>query len=238
LIVDDERTNVNALGSILFTEYEVHVALSGEQTFKYLNNCERLPEMILLDVVMPEMDGYQVCRELKNNERFQEIVVIFVSALNGPLDKVKGLKLGAVDFISKPFNNEEVLTRVETHLAIVEKQNQLIKQHSALVKLSEPKLKNMDFFLDIDTFKIHYKAATIELTCLEFNLFNLLYQKPEQIFSRGQIIDLAYPDMREISDRTIDAHVKNIRNKIKSLGLEDTVVESVYGAGYRYLVPK
>jgi len=69
------------------------------------------------------------------------------------------------------------------------------------------------------------------------NLFNLLYQSPERIYSRAQILDLAYPDMRDISDRTVDAHVKNIRNKIKSLGISEVVVESIYGAGYRFITP-
>jgi len=241
LIVDDERTNINALGAILSPQYQVSVALSGQQAIAFLQSSPPLPELILLDVMMPEVNGYQVCQQLKNSELLRDIPIIFISALTDPLDKVKGLKAGAVDFISKPFNDQEVLARVATHLEIAKKQQQLIENNSKLTQLNrlngDQPCVGTDFYLDQSTFKITYKNKMIELTHLEFNLFNLLYQSPERIYSRTQILDLAYPDMRDISDRTVDAHVKNIRNKIKSLGINEVVVESVYGAGYRFATP-
>jgi len=241
LIVDDERTNINALGAILSPQYQVSVALSGQQAIAFLQSSPPLPELILLDVMMPEVNGYQVCQQLKNSELLRDIPIIFISALTDPLDKVKGLKAGAVDFISKPFNDQEVLARVATHLEIAKKQQQLIENNSKLTQLNRlnghQPCVGTDFYLDQSTFKISYKNKMIELTHLEFNLFNLLYQSPERIYSRTQILDLAYPDMRDISDRTVDAHVKNIRNKIKSLGINEVVVESVYGAGYRFATP-
>jgi len=241
LIVDDERTNISALGAILSPQYQVSVALSAQQAIAFLQSTSPLPELILLDVMMPGVDGYQVCQQLKDSESLRDIPIIFISALTDPLDKVKGLKAGAVDFISKPFNDQEVLARVATHLQIAKKQQQLIENNSKLTQLNrlngEQPCVETDFYLDQSSFKITYKKKVIELTHLEFNLFNLLYQSPERIYSRGQILDLAYPDMRDISDRTVDAHVKNIRNKIKSLGISEVVVESVYGAGYRFIDP-
>jgi len=233
LIVDDERTNINALGSILSSKYQISVALNSQQTFAFLKSDSPLPELILLDVMMPEEDGYQVCLKIKNSEPYRHIPIIFISALKDPLDKVKGLEAGAVDFISKPFNAQEVLARIATHLEIA-KNTQALKQ---LNQENNAKKSNNSFLLDKSTFKISYKGKAVELTHLEFNLLNLLYQRPERIYSRAQILDLAYPDMRDISDRTVDAHVKNIRNKIKLLGINDPILESVYGAGYRYLIP-
>ena len=237
LIVDDERTNINALGAILSPKYQVSVALNAKQAFTFLQNNLPLPELILLDVMMPEVDGYQVCQQLKQQKQYQHIPVIFISALTDPLDKVKGLKAGAVDFISKPFNDQEVLARVATHIGIAKKQQQLIENNSELKRLNQFKNNNNNFSVDDETFKVSYQDKTIELTHLEFNLFYLLYQQPERIYSRNQILDLAYPDMRNISDRAVDAHVKNIRNKIKRLNISVSVIESVYGAGYRYIAP-
>jgi len=241
LIVDDERTNINALGAILSPKYQVSVALNAKQTFGYLQSNSPLPELILLDVMMPEVDGYQICQQLKNIEQFRHIPIIFISALTDPLDKVKGLKAGAVDFISKPFNDQEVLARVSIHLEIVKKQQELIENNSELTQLSkingDSKSKVTGFLLDKSRFRVCYQDKEIELTHLEFNLLYLLYQSPERIYSRAQILDIAYPDMRDISDRTVDAHVKNIRKKIKFLGINENVVESIYGAGYRFIAP-
>jgi len=238
LIVDDERININALGAILFPQYKVSVALSGQQTYRYLDTCQQLPDLILLDVMMPEIDGYQVCQQLKSKEQYQHIPIIFISALSDPLDKVKGLECGAVDFISKPFNDQEVLARVSLHVGIAQKQKKLIENNTALLELHQTKQNSDEFSFNEAAFKISYLGKSVELTHLEFNLFNLLYNQPERIYSRSQILDQAYPDMRDISDRTVDAHVKNIRQKLKSLGLSGGLLESVYGAGYRYVAPE
>ena len=241
LIVDDERTNINALGSILSPKYKVSIALNAKQAFTFLQNNSPLPDLIILDVMMPEVNGYQVCQQLKNLKQYRNIPIIFISALTDPMDKVRGLKAGAVDFISKPFNEQEVLARVSTHLEISKKQQQLIENNSELKLLNRVNDQNKScgdgLLLDKSTFRIGYQGKVVDLTHLEFNLFQLIYQSPERIYSREQILDLAYPDMRDISDRTVDAHVKNIRNKIKLLGISGVVVESVYGAGYRFIAP-
>jgi len=244
LIVDDERTNINALGNILIKEYEVSVALSGEQAIEFLEQTANLPDMILLDIIMPELDGYQVCKKIKNSDGLKNIPIIFISALTEASEKVAGFSAGAVDFICKPFSDMEVLARIKTHLSIKEQHSKLLESNNELNGLNEElKTKNLKaesieedkLRVDKNSFRLSFNNISIELTSLEFNLFYLLYQKPDRIYSRQQILDLAYPDLRDISDRTVDAHIKNIRKKIKILGITQAVIDSVYGAGYRYI---
>jgi len=243
LIVDDERTNINALGNILIKKYEVSVALSGEQAIDFLSQCKTLPDIILLDIIMPDLDGFQVCKRIKNNEMYRDIPIIFISALTEASEKVAGFTVGAVDFICKPFSDMEVLARIKTHLSIKEQHSQLLASNNELNReLKTKSLKKHSctpnkLLVDKDSFRLSFNNISIDLTSLEFKLFYLLYQKPDRIYSRNQILDLAYPDMRDISDRTVDAHIKNIRKKLKNLGIIETVIDSVYGAGYRYIPP-
>ncbi|MBE0368331.1 hypothetical protein PAUR_a1908 [Pseudoalteromonas aurantia 208] len=235
LVIDDERTNINALGTILSPNYIVSVALSAQQAIKYLGSTSCLPDLILLDVVMPQVSGFDLCQQLKKDHRFQHIPIIFISAITDPMEKVKGLQAGAIDFISKPFNTFEVEARIETHLKITTKQQALEAHNQKLQAInSSLTLGPQSLIIDEHTLRIVYKKKSVELTKLEFKLFQLLYAQPERVYSRMQILDLAYPDLRDISDRSIDAHVKNIRKKIKTLGIEHAIIQSVYGAGYRY----
>jgi len=248
LIVDDERTNITALGSILSKDYKVSVALDGQQAIDFIEHTDVLPDLILLDIIMPKLDGYQVCHLLKKNPDYQHIPIIFISSLSKASEKVAGFSAGAVDFICKPFDDIEVKARVKNHLTIKKKYHQLLDSHDKLsdvnqqLKYQSAQIRDKispkhDLSINEDTKRVTYYKQELELTNLEFRLFQLLYNHPERIYSRTQILDLAYPDIRNVSDRTIDAHVKNIRNKIKSLGISEAVLESVYGAGYRYVAP-
>ena len=117
LVVDDAHTNIDLLRDILRKKYRLSVALSGSQALK-LAFSESPPDLILLDVIMPEMDGYKVCRRLKADERTREIPVIFLTARNTTLDETLGLSLGAVDYITKPFNPGIIKLRVNNHLEL------------------------------------------------------------------------------------------------------------------------
>lgn len=245
LIVDDEKTYIDLLAGVLSPNYNICIATSGEQALKRLQSAE-LPDLILLDVMMPGMNGYDFCKIIKNRSNFAAIPIIFISALDGADQKVDGFKAGAVDFITKPIQAEEVLARVKTHLSITRQYKKLMENNTRLEALNQTlaienseggniKGENDNLSINPDTFILSFYKISIELTQLEFRLFHLLYSQPQRIYSRTQILDLVYPDMRDISDRTIDVHVKNIRNKIKKLGVEEVVIDSVYGAGYRYI---
>ena len=130
LIVDDERFNINILVDILKTDYNIIVAKNGKQAI--MRAISNLPDIILLDIIMPEMDGFEVCKNLKGNEQTKDIPIIFISALGETQKKVKCFSLGGVDYITKPFRAEEVLARVKTHLMLRMMQKELEEKNAQL----------------------------------------------------------------------------------------------------------
>lgn len=117
LIVDDERFNINVLKDLLDPDYDTMVAKNGVQALKRVASADQV-DLILLDVMMPEMDGYEVCKHLKNNPETENIPIIFISALNKAGDETKGLEVGAIDYISKPFSPNLVKLRIKNHLEL------------------------------------------------------------------------------------------------------------------------
>ncbi len=135
LIVDDEVMNINFLGESLSDTYSVMVALNGKDALRVAS--ETPPDIILLDVVMPAMGGYETCRKLKENENTKDIPVIFISALEQPLDRIEAFKSGGVDYITKPLNSEEIKIRIDTHLTLRHQKLELQRQNEKLVQLNE-----------------------------------------------------------------------------------------------------
>lgn len=143
LIIDDSHESINILINAIPKEYNCKVALSGEQAFKFLDASKTLPDLILLDVIMPGMDGYEVCRKLQKNDRLNKIPVIFLSALSDMEDKIKAFQNGGVDYIQKPFEIWEVQARVKTHLKLHNLQMELEKHNRYLNKLVDEKTKEV-----------------------------------------------------------------------------------------------
>jgi len=215
LVEDDREIAENVLLFLDAQNYNTTHLTTGEFVVDAVQKGQ--PDLILLDLMLPVKSGTECCKEIRN---FSDVPIIMLTAKVEEIDRLVGLEAGADDYVCKPFSAMELMLRIK---AILKRTNK---------KPIEGVLK-----LNADTLKLTYQLKSTDLTHLEFSLFNLLYQQPERIYSRGQILDLAYPDMRDISDRTVDAHVKNIRKKINSLGIVDTVIESVYGAGYRLIMP-
>ena len=143
LIVDDSRESIEVLGNALPKHYKRQFALNGEKALKLLAASNELPDLILLDVIMPDMDGYEVCRQLKKDEKLKNIPVIFLSALSDMRDKVMAFQNGGVDYIEKPFEIEEVYVRVETHMKLHDLQVELEKHNRHLNQLVEEKVKEI-----------------------------------------------------------------------------------------------
>jgi putative two-component system response regulator len=143
LIIDDSPEAIEVLGKALPKHYKRQVALSGEKAIKLLNASEELPDLILLDVMMPGMDGYEVCRHLKKDERLKEIPVIYLSSLTDTRDKVKAFEQGGVDYIEKPFQIEEVRARVDIHLKLRFFQKELETYNNNLKEMVEEKVKEI-----------------------------------------------------------------------------------------------
>ncbi len=169
LIVDDEKTNLDVLNHILKNEYTIYVAKSGELALK--RAVEDQPDLILLDIIMPDMSGYEVLKELKENDSTRNIPVIFITGLASAQDEEKGFLLGAVDYIIKPFNNAIVKSRVRTHLKIVQ-QMRTIEQMGKMDALTEiPNRRCFDERIGIEWKRAIREAETISILSVDADLF-------------------------------------------------------------------
>ena len=178
---------------------------------------EHHPDLILLDLMLPGRDGLSICREIRS---FSTTPIIMITARIEEIDRLLGLEMGADDYIFKPFSQREMVARVKAVLRRLQPQ---IEDHQALT------LK-----LDEHSFRVFAEGREIELTMVEFQLLQALYQQPGRIFSRSKLMDLIYQDQRIVSDRTIDSHIKKLRKKLDGLLPGQELIHSVYGAGYRY----
>ncbi|MDD2658640.1 MAG: response regulator [Methylococcales bacterium] len=175
------------------------------------------PDLILLDLMLPGLDGLAICREIR---RFSTTPIIMVTARIEEIDRLLGLEMGADDYICKPFSLREMAARVKAVLRRLQPINADFQTRS---------LK-----LYAHSFRVSAEGREVELTTVEFQLLQVLHQQPGRIFSRSKLMDMIYRDRRIVSDRTIDSHIKKLRKKLDELLPGQELVQSVYGAGYRY----
>ena len=219
LVVEDEPTIAEIL-----VDYLRHAGFTPSQMG---NGCEALdsiranpPDLVVLDIMLPGMDGMSVCREVR---KFSAVPIIMVTARVEEIDRLMGLEVGADDYVCKPFSPREVVARVTTVL-----RRSAVRGGSAMPQT----------LLDVDEEgqRISISGQRLELTPTEFRLLRLLVSRPGRIYSRAQILDLAYEEDQDVSDRIIDSHVKNLRKKIAAALPGVDLIHSVYGVGYRFEV--
>lgn len=173
------------------------------------------PDLILLDLMLPNRDGIDICRDLRT---FTNTPVIMVTARVEEVDRLLGLDVGADDYICKPFSPREVVARVRTILR--------------RVGTGSPN-EAQSFTFDVPGQRIHLNGQWLELTTVEFRLLRLLASAPGNIFSREALLRRIYTDNRQVTTRTVDSHVKNLRRKLEQADPAQTLVRSVYGSGYK-----
>ncbi|MDF1630590.1 MAG: response regulator [Alcanivoracaceae bacterium] len=171
-------------------------------------------DVVLLDLMLPDGDGLEVCKEMR---RFSNVPILIISAKVDELDRLLGLELGADDYICKPFSPREVIARIKVILR----------------RLQQPANDERGLQLDADRLIISLAGQTLSLTAVEFALMQALADHPGYIRSRQQLMDRIYDDHRIVSDRTIDSHVKKLRQKLAERFPGIPFIDSVYGAGYR-----
>jgi len=174
-------------------------------------------DLILLDLMLPGCNGLDLCREIR---RFSVVPIIMITARIEETDRLLGFELGADDYICKPFSPREMVARVKAVLRRLQAQTIV----APVISLK----------LDPHCFRVRAAGQEIELTSVEFQLLQALYQQPGRIFPRSKLMDLIYQDRRIVSDRTIDSHIKKLRKKLTYLLPDQELIHSVYGAGYRY----
>jgi two-component system response regulator BaeR len=177
-------------------------------------------DLIILDLMLPQMDGLEVCKTVRG---FSQVPIIMVTARIDEIDRLLGLELGADDYVCKPFSPREVVARAKA---------QLRRSGTLQVQQSGPR-----FLVERDQMRILVDGAALPLTPVEFRLLAELVGHPGRVYSRQQLLDLAHEDQRDINDRTVDSHIKNIRRKIEARSPQLDCVQSVYGVGYRFELP-
>ncbi|WP_323012633.1 response regulator [Castellaniella sp.] len=179
-----------------------------------------VPQLVLLDLMLPGRDGLDVCRDIRAQTA---IPVIMVTARTDEIDRLLGLELGADDYICKPYSPREVVARVRAVLRRLQVPQMVSDQPGATAGL----------VVQPETWQASLDGKALELTPVEFRLLALLASQPGRIFSRDQVLNGLYDDHRVVTDRTVDSHIKNLRRKFADIRPDQDLIRSVYGVGYR-----
>jgi two-component system alkaline phosphatase synthesis response regulator PhoP len=218
LVVEDETKIAELVKAYLEKEgFEVTVAMTGQQAVSILKNQF---DLIILDLMLPDMDGEDICRSIRKDS---DIPIIMLTAKSEEEDRIKGLGIGADDYVVKPFSPRELVARAKALLRRTKGTKQSVSFNKG------------DLVIDSLRFEIKKDGAPVVLTPTEFKLLQCLAEHPGQIFSRLQLVNIILGYDFEGYDRTIDAHIKNIRHKIEEDPRDPSYIKTVYGVGYRFI---
>lgn len=224
-LVDDDRNILTSLSMALEAEgFDITSYNDGEEALEGLS--QNMPELIVLDVKMPRMDGFEVLQKLRETSH---VPVIFLTSVDDEVDQVLGLRMGADDYITKPFSQRLLIERIRVLL----RRQSLMGDAPAATDSSE-KIVRGDLELDDARHQSTWKGQPVNLTVTEYLLLKVLAERPGHVKNRDQLIDQAYGENIYVDDRTIDSHIKRVRKKFKKVDPEFNQIETLYGVGYRY----
>ena len=218
LIVDDEKKIADILKAYLEREgYRVMTAFDGRSALESARTGS--PDLILLDLMLPEVSGWDVCKELRTKS---SVPIIMLTARDDTTEKIIGLELGADDYITKPFDPKEVVSRVKAVL----RRSECARPEKAVFEVG-------DITIDTEKRLVKRGETSIDLTPNEFELFRVLASSPGRVYSRMQLLDEIQGDAYEGYERTIDSHIKNLRKKIEPDPENPSYILTVFGVGYK-----
>ncbi|OAH58631.1 XRE family transcriptional regulator [Domibacillus aminovorans] len=219
LLVDDEKRMLDLLQ--LYIEphgYDCIKRSSGYDALTFLK--KEQVDLVILDVMMPKMDGWEACEKIR---QFSNVPIIMLTARNADEEMVKGLKKGADDYVTKPFNEEVLLARME---AVMRRTQTIPQDHFSFNGLT----------LDESAYEAFYQNEPITLTPKEFSILGLFIKSPNKVFSRDYLLSTLWSFKTETEDRTIDSHIRNIREKLRKVGFPvDYHLKTVWGIGYKWI---
>ena len=221
LAVDDEEDILNLIKYNLEREgFKVETAANGETAVRIAR--ESAPDLILLDLMLPGMDGLDVCRILKNDKHTSKVPIVMLTARGEEGDIVTGLEIGADDYITKPFSPRVLIARIKTILRRDSKKEDVAK--NPVIRIGE---------MEIDTtkYKVAVNGENVDLTATEFSILIYLVKRPGWVFTRSQIINSVKGDDYPVTDRSVDVQILNLRKKLGDIG---NLIETVRGVGYRF----
>lgn len=219
-LIEDEIDLAKLMADYLkASDFQTIVFNRGDEAHRWLQ--QNKPALILLDLMLPGMDGLQIC---KHQRQHSAVPIIMMTAKVEEIDRLLGLELGADDYVCKPFSAREVVARVK---AVLRRSVNLPQNSTVAAPVT----------IDEQRMSLRVFDRVVELTSVEFQLFALLYSQPGRIFSRQYILDNIYQDYRVVGDRTVDSHIKKLRKKLNDANDQVELIRSVYGAGYKYEAP-
>lgn len=218
LVVDDEKRIVEIVRAYLEREgYNVTAAYEGKTALDLARREQ--PDLVVLDLMLPEISGWDICRTLRQESA---IPIIMLTARDDVTDKVVGLELGADDYVTKPFDPKELVSRVKAVL-----------RRSESGASPGPLLRVGHIRIDVEKRLVHRGAESIELTPTEFDLLRVLAEHPGRVYTRMELLDRVQGDAYEGYERTMDSHIKNLRKKIEPDAEHPCYIITVYGVGYK-----
>jgi two-component system, OmpR family, response regulator ChvI len=228
-LVDDDRNILTSVSMTLEAEgYDVSTYNDGLQALNAFN--ESMPDMAVLDIKMPRMDGMDLLGRLRQKT---DMPVIFLTSKDDEIDEVLGLRMGADDYVRKPFSQRLLVERIR---AILRRQEVRLSDAGSAIseEANESLIERGDLTMDPMRHAVSWKGNNVSLTVTEFLLLQALATRPGFVKSRDQLMDVAYDDQVYVDDRTIDSHIKRLRKKMRSVDDDFSAIETLYGIGYRY----
>lgn len=217
-IVEDEKDIADLISiNLRRAGFGVEAFQEGSGFMRFLR--KQVPDLIILDLMLPDTDGFEVCKYLKKKDEFAAIPIIMVTAKSEETDKILGLELGADDYVTKPFSPRELVARVKAVL-----RRKTSPEFPRILSIGQSVLINAE------KHEVTIQGNKIELTSTEFKILYLLASRRGWVFTRDQILDHLWGDEKAVLDRTVDVHIKNLREK---LGKEKDLVKNVRGVGYK-----
>ena len=221
VVIEDNKTNIKLIRYQLEAAgFEINVEETGNAGLKTIRN--QKPDMIILDIGLPDIDGFEVCKTLRNDTTTKDYPIIMLTAKGDDRDKIEGLSLGADDYITKPYNAEELILRINNLLTRSKK----YKENNGLKKIKE---------LEVDYLKreVKVKGKLVKLTFSEYQILNLLIENPGKVFTKKELNKIIFNINEEVESRTIDTHVHNLRKKLKSSG---NLINTIRSVGFIFKV--
>ena len=197
--------------------YRVLEAANGTETLAVAS--EQPIDLLVLDIIMPELDGIEVCRRLRATS---DVPILFLTSRDDEIDRVLGLELGADDYVTKPFSPRELVARVRA----------VLRRTGPRGGTGEQLLAHHGLVIDPERHRCRYDDRDVELTATEFALLQVLLGRPGKVYARGELVDRAYGHDHHVTERTIDSHIRRVRKKLEDAGARE-LIETVHGIGYR-----
>ncbi len=218
LVIDDDP-HIREIVQFSLAKAGFRVILAGDGRAGLEAFIAEKPDLVVLDILMPEMDGTEVCRRLRAES---PTPIIFLTSVDEEVDRILGLEMGGDDYVTKPFSPRELVARVKA----------VLRRTARPATDKEPRyLSHGPLRLDLDAYKAFWEDTEVVLTVTEFRILQALLSYPGKVYTRDELMDRAYPEGNIVSDRTIDSHIKRVRRKFEAVGKNP--IETVHGIGYR-----